>query len=255
MLLRSIIIFLAVLLSGCAAVEKQAFNRDGNSNIKSITIIEPKPSAGFGVQVKNHPTIFLGLLGAIAYRAEMFSKSNSLDEVMKPLKWSLTDSLSDATAKELQAAGYVVKRVKVERDVGVITDYNGLMADKKLADALATDAWLDLSTRDPLYVAGGTSEPYVPSITLTARLVSSKDQKLLYRDDIYFGYPLRTFGVEPVMIPSSQEYQFAEHKDLLSAPARTLAGIKHGVELISKRLAIDLAKVMPTREPVARLAN
>jgi hypothetical protein len=256
MFTKGLLIFLVIALSGCAAVEKQAFNRAANTNVKSITILEPKPSEGFGVQVMSHPALSFGLIGAIAYSAEMSTKSKSLDEVMKPLNWSLTDSLSEATAKVLQAAGYIVKRLKVDRDVDVISDYKRIASNKNYAESLATDAWLDLSTRDPLYVAGGTSTSYVPSIMLTARLVSSKDQTLLYRDDIYFGYPYGAGRVAPVMIPSSQEYQFPEHKNLLSDPAKTLAGMKEGVELIAKRLALDLAReALPPAASVAPLGE
>jgi hypothetical protein len=250
---KYLLLLLAIALSGCAAVEKQAYNRAANTHIKSITIIEPKPSDGFGVQVMSHPALSFGLIGAIAYATEMNTKSNALDSVMKPLNWSLTDSLTDATAKVLEAAGYVVKRLKVERPVGVISDYKSIIANKSHADLLATNAWLDLATRDPLYIAGGTTASYVPSIMLTARLVSSKDQTLLYRDDIYFGYPYGAGRVAPVMIPSGQEYQFPEHGSLLADPPKTLAGMKEGVDLISKRLAIDLAREVnapPTASPV-----
>ena len=55
--LGALLIVGAVALSGCGTIEKQAFNKGANSAIRTITILEPAPSQGFGVQVMNHPAL------------------------------------------------------------------------------------------------------------------------------------------------------------------------------------------------------
>ena len=225
-------------------MEKQAFNKGANSAIRTITILEPRPSEGFGVQVVNHPALGFGLIGASIYAAEMQSKSDSLDAVMKPLGWRLSDDLTNAVAEELTRAGYKVKRMAVSRDgFALIKNYAPIIANKSNADALDSDAWLDLATRDPLYVANGPTADYVPSIGVTVRLVSSKDQVLLYREDLLFGFSFNAPRLEPVVIPAGADYRFPSHSDLLANPTRTLTGVKEGVPLIAKRLANDLARV------------
>lgn len=232
-----------VALSGCAAVEKQAFNKSANTAIRTITILEPKPSEGFGVQVLNHPALGFGLIGASIYAAEMSTKSNSLDAAMKPLGWRLSDDLTNAVAQELTQAGYKVKRTTVARDgFAPIKNYAPIVASVGNNDALASDAWLDLATRDPLFVANGPTADYVPSIALTVRLVSSKDQALLYREDLFFGHAYNLPRLEAVVIPAGAEYRFPSHSDLLSNPQRTLTGVKEGVPLLAKRVAKDLAR-------------
>ena len=233
----------AMALAGCATVEKQAFNKGANSAIRSITILEPAPSEGFGVQVMNHPALGFGLIGAGIYATEMSVKSKSLDEAMKPLGWRLSDELTRAVADELTRSGYKVRRVAVARSgPSTIKDYGPIIASKDNAEALASDAWLDLATRDPLYVANGPTADYVPSIGVTVRLVSSKDQALLYREDMFFGYAFNAPRLEAVVIPAGAEYRFPSHGDLLTDPKRTLAGVKEGVPLIAKRVARDLAR-------------
>jgi hypothetical protein len=241
-MMNSAVLALMVFLSGCAAVEKQAFNRAANTSIRTITIIEPKPTEGFGVTVLNHPALSFGLIGATIYATEMTTKSNSFDAVMKPLGWSLSDELITEIAKELELAGYVVKRLKVERERPSIKDYAGIKGDKKNAEALASDAWLDVATRDPLYVANSPTADYVPSIGVTARLVSSTDQSLLYREDIFFGFSFVAPRLEAVVIPADQEFRFPTHTDLLADPAKSLKGVRMGVPQIAKRLARDLAR-------------
>jgi hypothetical protein len=251
-----LVIVSALLLSGCAAVEKQAFNRSAHSAVRTVTILEPKPSEGFGVQMLNHPSLGFGLIGASIYAAEMSSKSNSLDAAMKPLGWRLSDDLTAAVAAELTRVGYSVKRLQVPRDgFAIIKDYAPIIADKKNSAALASDAWLDLATRDPLYVANGPTADYLPSIAVTVRLVSSKDQALLYRDDIFFGFLYNAPRLEPIAIPAGAEYRFPSHSDLLANPQRTLAGVKDGVPLIAKRIAQDLAPHTASTASVAATAT
>ena len=233
----------AIALGGCGTIEKQAFNKGANAGIRTITILEPAPSEGFGVQVMNHPALGFGLIGAGIYSAEMATKSKSLDAAIKPLGWRLSDDLTRAVAEELTRSGYKVKRVAVTRSgFAPITDYAPIVANKAIAEALASDAWLDLATRDPLYVANGPTADYVPSIGVTVRLVSSKDQALLYREDLFFGYSFNAPRLEAVVIPAGADYRFPTHDDLLANPKRTLKGVVEGVPLIAKRVASDLAR-------------
>lgn len=241
----------ALLLSGCAAVEKQAFNRGAHTGIRSITILEPKPSEGFGVQVVNHPALGFGLIGASIYAAEMSSKSSSLDYVMRPLGWRLSEALTSALESELIQAGYTVKRAVVNRDgFATIKNYTTALAEITNMEVLETDAWLDLATRDPLYVANSPTSDYVPSIGVTARLVTRKGQTLLYREDVFFGFAYNLPRLEAVVIPSGAEYRFPGHQDLLANPERTLEGVKQGVPLIARRLASDLARDTSATTPV-----
>lgn len=230
------------LAAGCASVEKQAFNKSANKAIKSITLIEPTPAEGFGVLVQNHPGLSFGLIGATAYAIEMQAKSKSLDEAMKPLAWSLTQSLTEQLEAEFLKAGYVVRRAKFERErMALIKDYKSLLDNASIKDALATDAWLDVQTRDPLYVANSPTADYLPSIGLTVRLVSSADQSLLYREDFFYGYSFRTGRLEPIVIPADSKYRFANMDALKRDTKLTLAGVSEGVPLLVRRIVDDMS--------------
>jgi hypothetical protein len=230
-----------VLFSGCATIEKQAFNRAAHTSIKSVSILEPTPSEGFGVNVVNHPGLSFGLIGATAYAIEMQSKSKSLDEAVKPLGWSLTQSLTEQLAAELSKAGYAVKNAKFDREkFRLIKDYKVLRENPAIKDALATDAWLDVQTRDPLYVANSPTADYLPSIGLTVRLVSATDQTLLYREDFFYGFSFKTGRLEPIVIPADSKYRFANMDALKADPRVTLAGVSEGVPLLVRRIVDDI---------------
>ncbi len=226
---------------GCAAVEKQAFNRAANTSIKSVSILEPTPAEGFGINIVNHPGLSFGLIGATAYAIEMQSKSKSLDEAMKPLGWSLTQSLTEQLASELSNAGYAVKRAKFDRErFALVKDYKALRENGAIKDALNADAWLDVQTRDPLYVANSPTADYLPSIGLTVRLVSASDQTLLYREDFFYGFSFKTGRLEPIVIPADPKYRFANMDALKVEPKATLAGVSEGVPLLVRRIVDDI---------------
>lgn len=236
-----LVAFIFALLSGCAAIEKQAFNRSANKSIKSITIIEPTPAEGFGVVILNHPALSFGLIGATIYATEMKTKSDSFDAVMKPLGWSLTDDLVKQLATQLAAEGFSVKVARIPRESkSLIKDYKSFASDSKWKDQLATDAWLDVSTRDPLYVANGSTADYIPSIGLTVRLVSAGDQSLLYREDFFYGFSFAAPRLEAVVIPADSKYRFTNTDHLKLAPQTTLDGVREGVPLLVKRITQDL---------------
>ena len=230
-----------VLFAGCAAVEKQAFNRAANKTIKSITVLEPSPAEGFGVLVLNHPALGFGLIGATIYATEMKVKSTAFDDAMKPLNWSLTDDLTQQLVAALKADGYVVKRAKVARDARtLIKDYGSLRSDASVKEALTSDAWLDVQTRDPLYVANSPTADYVPSIGLTVRLVTAADQTLLYREDFFYGFSFNAPRLAAVVIASDPKYRYATTDELKRDTRATLAGAAQGVPLLVARIVSDL---------------
>lgn len=244
------------VVSGCASVEKQAFNRAANKSIKSITVIEPSPSEGFGVLVLNHPALSFGLIGATIYATEMKVKSTAFDDAMKPLNWSLTDELTTQLVAALQADGYQVKRAKVSRETRtLIKDYNELRSNAALKEALATDAWLDVQTRDPLYVANSPTADYVPSIGLTTRLVSAKDLTLLYREDFFYGFSFNAPRLAAVVIASDPKFRYSTTDDLKRDTKATLAGAAQGVPLLVERIVADLRHDGLTRPTQATGTN
>ena len=234
-------ICLSLVLTACATPEKQAFNRSVNKSIRSITILEPTPSEGFGVNVQNHPALGFGLIGATIYATEMSTKSRSFDEAMKPLNWSLTDEFVKQLESELRAAGYQVKRAKFDRErMRLIKEYKELRDNQAIKPLLDTDAWLDVQTRDPLYVASSPSADYIPSIGLSARLVSALDQSLLYREDFFYGYSFAAGKLEPVVIASDPKYRYTNTDALKKDTRETLAGVSEGVTRLVARIVQDI---------------
>jgi uncharacterized protein YceK len=236
------LMLIVVAFSGCATIEKQAFNREAHSGVRKVALIEPRPTTGFGILIQNHPALHLGLIGAAAYAAEMNTKSNTLDSVMKPLGWSLTEALTAAVAEELTKSGYEVVRINLKRDsLSLVKDYSEYKSNPAFAPALLADAWIDLATRDPLYIANGPTSDYVPSIGLTVRMVSSKDQTVLYREDFLYGYVFQMGRLQPVLAPSAPAFRFANMEALTADPKKTLEGMAQGVPLLAKKIAEDIA--------------
>ena len=160
---------------------------------------------------------------------------------MKPFHWSLTDDLTTQRVAALQADGYEVKRAKVQRGGRMlIKDYSRMRSDTSLKDALASDAWLDVQTRDPLYVANSPTANYVPSIGLTVRLVTAADQTLLYREDLFYGFSFTAPRLAAVVIASDPKFRYTTTDELKRDTKETLAGAALGVPLLVERIVPDL---------------
>ena len=168
-------------------------------------------------------------------------KSTAFDEAMKPFHWSLTDDLTKQLVAALQADGYEVKRAEVQRDGRtLIKDYGPMRSDASLKDALASDAWLDVQTRDPLYVANSPTADYLPSIGLTVQRVTAADQTLLYREDFFYGFSFTAPRLAAVVIASDPKFRYATTDELKRDTKETLAGAAQGVPLLVERIVSDL---------------
>jgi hypothetical protein len=184
----------------------------------------------------------------------MKTKSDSFDAVMKPLGWSLTDDVVAQLAAQLAAEGFAVKVARIPRESkSLIKDYKSLASDSQWKEQLASDAWLDVATRDPLYVANGPTADYIPSIGLTVRLVTASDQSLLYREDFFYGFSFAAPRLEPVVIPADSKYRFTNTDHLKLAPRTTLDGVREGVPLLVRHISRDLRHDGLTRPSASAL--
>ena len=104
----------------------------------------------------------------------------------------------------------------------------------------ATGAWLDVQTRDPLYVANSPTADFVPSIGLTARLVAAADKTLLYGEDFFYGFSVSAPRLAAVVIASGPKFRYVTTDDLKRDTHTTLAGAAQGVPLLVERILSDL---------------
>jgi hypothetical protein len=225
-------VLLSIIVTGCAGIDKQAFNKAANQELKTIGLLEPAASGEYVVQNLGHPGMGFGLIGGLIAVADMQSKTNRFTELMKERNLNVSDEFQSKLTAELQNRGYAVKVIKPERSKpALLENYDALEKD--------VDAYLDLGVNAGYMCASATAD-YVPTVRSIVRLVKKGSNEILYQDIIAYGYEFR--AAQAVSIPADQQYFFKDFDVLTSDPDLAMEGLKRGIPLVTSRIAQDLAK-------------
>lgn len=231
---------LLLFASGCANVPKQAFNAGANTHVKNVAILEPKETPDYEAVIMNHPGAAFGLVGALIAAGDMASKTKRFNDMMKPTNWTASVAVTNAVEAELRKAGYQVTRIPVTREKPALLESYKDVDLTKIKPA--PDALLDLMVGAPGYIANTGTADYMPSLRVIARMVSAKDQSVIFHDYFMYGYAGAAYGrLEAITIASDQKYHFQTIDSLVESPEVPLEGLKAGIPPIAKRLAQELS--------------
>jgi hypothetical protein len=226
------VVLLALTLGGCAGIQKQAFNKDANQDIKTIGPLEQIEQEKYFVQNMGHPGMGFGLIGGLIAVADMESKQNKLTELMKARNLNVIGEFQGMLATDLENVGYAVKMLKPQRaKPALLEKYDGL--DNEV------DAYLDFTVSAGYMCASATAD-YIPTVHTIARLVKRGTSEILYEEVIYYGYQLK--AKEAACITADQQYYFKDFGTLTSNADLAMEGIRKGVPLITKHIAQSLAR-------------
>jgi hypothetical protein len=75
-----------ILLSGCAQLPKQAFNKEAATGIKTLTVTSRADESRYDAVIIAHPGANFGLVGALVAAADMKSKGDKLTAALDPAK-------------------------------------------------------------------------------------------------------------------------------------------------------------------------
>lgn len=211
---------LLVLVVGCAP-PKVPYDR--NDNIKTIGVVTPRFPDG--------PTVFLastvgrsfGLIGALIDAGMQADRETKFKAVLQEHNFSAHDVFMQSLKSELEARGYAVTTVEMQRDTADFATKYPRENEPKV------DAYLDLVTVNYGYVAAGIADgtPYRPAFAIKVRLVSAKDTALLMQDSVVYN-PVGPSGAraEFVTIAPDPAYGFVNFDALMADPAKAVAGLQ-----------------------------
>ena len=134
---RGLVIVCAVLLlAGCAAAPRQAFNREAHTELRRIGLLVPASSGEYLVQNFGHPGMGFGLIGGLVAAADMQVKTTEFSVQARDTKFDAVAELVDLMRSELVAAGYDVRVITPSREKPALLErYDALDGD--------VDAYLD----------------------------------------------------------------------------------------------------------------
>lgn len=229
--------FAAILLSfalvGCATVEKQAFNKEVATNIKTIAVTERTGEETYNVNIVAHPGVNFGLIGGIIAATDLHSKSTKLTAVLDPTQTRLQQMLAKKLAESLSAVGYQTQVVPVVKTV----------EDKDVLDTVRSninaDALLTVSVEGQ-YVAAGPTSDYFPYVKVRVLSTDVKTGQKLYQDTITYGYNFPS--TKTVHLPGNVEGRFKDIDALVADPDKARKQLYMGIEAIAAQIVADLKR-------------
>jgi hypothetical protein len=224
--------FLALVLSGCATVTKQAYNRSAHPDIKVVAVIEQAPATEYAVVNFGHVGNAFGLIGAAVAAADQQSKTKDFSEAAKARGFDLTGEFRTQLVKAIESRGYRVKLVKVERPKGgFVENYANLDPE--------ADAYIDAVASGGYVCASATSD-YFPSLLVNVRVVKRASKEIVYKEMISYGYEFK-YG-QPIQITADPKYRFADHAALMANVPLAVDGLRDGIPKVIAQLERDLSK-------------
>jgi hypothetical protein len=232
------------LLTGCASIPRQAFNRGTHGNVRNIALLrvhEPEQ-----LTVSNIGSMYgaFGLLGAAMQADDEAGKRDDLTERMRAHRVALGVELSTVLEHELRKHGYIVNvwttespRVHQDGDDEYAPPQYSKIRDYPRIRSTA-DAILDVWFSDAGFTALG--KDYQPWIRANARLVSTRDQSQLYFQAYSYGVDIRAEAVKH--FPSQPKYAYGNFPTLMARSQEAADGLRAGVPLMARGIAADLRR-------------
>lgn len=235
MLKRFFILLAALLiLSGCATVKRQAYNKDASQQIRKIAIAEPSDDETFGALILAHPGTGFGLIGGLIAAADMQSKSDRITAALNPEKTQLRHRFVTDLSTSLNKLGYETEIVSINKG-----------ADEKLAistlkEKTQSDAVI-VADVSGLYVAASPTTPYAPFVRVKIKAESSNDGKVIYEDTITWGY---SFGsnTQTVHLSGGDFYHYEDVTAIVNSADQAREALWSGVNAITAQISNDLRR-------------
>lgn len=221
------------VLTGCAGVQKQAFNRDAAKHIKTVTVAQQADEDSYGIAILAHPGMSFGLIGGLVAAAEMASKGSQLTTAIDPQKTKLRERLTQRVSQALQAKGYTVTTLQLSKDLD-----DGEKAKEFVKQNAKTDAAILLRTSGG-YTAASHASDYQPHVFVVAEKIELSTGKTLYRDLITYGYSSR--GSDAVHLSAPDDAKAGSMDSLLANPDKTRQMLHAGVDAAAQQIISDLA--------------
>jgi len=234
MLFRTLsMLLLALAVTGCASVQKQAFNREAAAGLKSVAIAEHTNKEEYFINIVAHPGMSFGLIGGLVAAAELSSKASRLTAAVKPEQTELQKRLARQLNSGLGAAGFETHVVPLQPDTE-----NKLVATT-LGKSANSDAVLAASVSAG-YIAASPTTPYFPYVQVNVMLSEGSTNKVLYQDSISYGYSYP--HTKTVHLAGGEDYHFSNMNDLEEHADRARDGLTHGLDLVVAQIVADLKK-------------
>jgi hypothetical protein len=222
------VLMLVALLSACATIKPQAYNKQANAERKTIQVLA-MPQANVRLFVFNAVGNNFGLIGMLLTEADRNNKENWLQGKVAEQQFNQFTTFKTTFDQQMSERGYrlVWPEPLTHEAKEVRRDKNGLR--KQYAAVQGVDAQMDIGVNFVGFAAAGSgkSQPYRPTVLVTVRLLDPSGKQVLFQDQILYHNVVNTKGA--VIVEPDPAYAYPKFDDLKAADATAVKGLAEAV--------------------------
>ena len=226
---------MAVLLclGACSSNKHRPYKPTDREQVQRIGLLTPAVPDRMAVRMVIHPGQSLGLVGMLLAEGDMGGKTGDFTRAMQSQGLHCRGAFIEQIEQGLTQAGYIIEPITVVRPRN---EYAFL--DRYPRSNGTVDAYLDLYADLVGYTAAGSGTPYRPTVYLHVRLVSARDHKVIYQDQI--AYNAFGDGDGAITLTPAAGYEFAAFEQLMAQPQKAEQGLQVAMRATSDELARQL---------------
>ncbi len=226
----------SLALGGCV-VSHVPFNPAENQHIRSVVVVSiPTPPAATIRNFGSPMALVGGGIGAFA--AMNVSASENKDPFQQLLVrqgFDFGKEMQEAIAGRLRKMGYAVRPVQMARE----NPYR-LLGEYEKVPAAGADAILDCANGTYFGYSNVSmmDRKFRPHIHVYVRLVDAKTKKVLYEDEILYGYTNPFMTAAKLSAPD--KYFYDSDEAVLADGRKTVEGLRVGIAQVADHIAVQL---------------
>jgi hypothetical protein len=227
--LLSPVAFLA--LAACGDLPAQNFERATRASVRHVDLVPIGTPEHTQVRIMNPIGAGFGVVGNLVESRRAAGATQEMETTLAAAHFDFRTSLSNAIAKAISKVGFTIDRISGDRPA---KEHSRFLA--KYPQVKKIDAYLDVYATYVGFEAPQSSTAYRPRLEIFARLVSAKNNQILFQDRIVYGCVENT-DEEAVLVKADDTLSFKIRAALAVDPTRTARALQSAIDATAWELA------------------
>lgn len=218
-------------LAACESLPTHTFDHSVRASIKRIEVVAMGTPEHVQARIMNPIGAGFGLVGNFVESQRAAGASQVVESVLAEAHYDFRTSLYNSVAQAVSKVGFTINRPTGPRPD---KDRSRFLAkyprDKKV------DAYLDIYATYVGFEAPQSSTAYRPRLELSARLVSARDNSILFQDRIIYGC-IENTDEEAVLIRADDRFSFRNRGAFQADRSKTVRALQSAIDATAWELA------------------
>jgi hypothetical protein len=218
-------------LAACGTLPSQAFDHSVRAKIKRIEVVPMGTPEHAQARIMNPIGAGFGLVGNFVESQRAAGATQVVETALADAHYDFRTSLYNSIAQAVSKVGFTINRLTGSRP-----DKERSRFLSKYPREKKVDAYLDVYATYVGFEAPQSSTAYRPRLEISARLVSAKDNTILFQDRIIYGCMENT-DEEAVLVRADDKLSFRNRGAFQSDPTKTARALQSAIDATAWELA------------------